>query len=58
MEVKIKYDVPFEVTKKQYEIIVRDFSGVMCHMVKDSKYYIKVWLMAYAKYIKQVLNNN
>jgi len=54
--IKVKYDKPIEVTKKQYDFLTREFSGVFAHREEGGKYYIKVWHMAYAKLIEEFLN--
>lgn len=53
----IRYNTPIEVSEKHYRILVKEFAGVLCHKEKEGKFYIKVWLMQYSKYIKQVLNS-
>jgi hypothetical protein len=54
----LRYDTPTEVSKKAYDILVSDFSGIICHKVIDGKYYIKIWLMRYVKDVKKVINEN
>jgi hypothetical protein len=54
--IKIKYDTPIEVSKKQYDIIINDFSGVVAHRTENGKYFVKVLLMKYSKFIKQIIN--
>ena len=56
---KIRYDVPFEVTKKQYDALRNECRGVLCHRVdNEGKYWIKVWLMNDVADVKQVLKEN
>lgn len=54
---EIKYNIPFEVTETQYNKLMYDFSGVVAGRKKDGKFYIKVWLMEYAKHIQQLLQH-
>ena len=53
---EIKYDVPIEVTKSQYEILMNDCSGIVAGRIEDGKYYIKVWLMRYKDMVTKILN--
>lgn len=52
---EIKYDVPIEVTEKQYNILVRDCCGIIAHRKSDGKFYIKVWVMKYKKLVQQII---
>lgn len=55
VEVKsgIEYNVPFEVTQTQYNILMNHFAGVVAGREEEGKYYIKVW---YEKYIPVITN--
>ncbi len=53
----IKYDTPIEVTKSQYNTLMNKFSGVVCGLEDNGKYYIKVWLMQYAHLIENFLQS-
>ena len=55
---EIKYDIPIEVTEIQYRTLMDKFSGVVAGRKENGKYYIKVWFMKYAKYVKQYLDND
>lgn len=55
MSIEIKYDTPIEVTKEQYNVLVKDMAGVVAHREENGKYYIKVLLMQYAKVIEDFL---
>lgn len=55
---KVEYDKPIEVSKDKYELLIRVFTGVVAGQIKDGKYYIKVWLMKYAKDVEDELNFN
>ncbi len=56
----IEYDVPFEVTEKQYNALMYkgQFDGIICHKKQDGKYFIKVWLTKYAPFINQILESH
>lgn len=53
--IKIKYNQPIEVSKIQYNTIMVDFKGVCAGLVKDGKYFIKVWFMQYKKDIQEII---
>ena len=55
MSIDIKYDVPIEVTKTQYEYIMRQFSQLVAGRIEGGKYYIKLWGMKYKDYLIKVL---
>lgn len=51
---KIKYDVPFEVTEKQYNAVMDKCSSFMCAKKDENgKYWVKVWL--HPSYVKEIL---
>ena len=53
---EIKYDIPFEVTKEQHDVLINHFAGVVCGREdKDGKFWIKVWIMGYKKQIIEYL---
>jgi hypothetical protein len=52
----IQYDTPIEVTKEQYTTLMNKFSGIVAGREDKGKYYIKVWIMKYAKVIQTYLN--
>ncbi len=56
---QIKYNQPIEVSKSQYDNIVKLFAGLVAHRYDEDtkKYYIKVWSMKYAPKIKYVIDN-
>jgi hypothetical protein len=56
---KIQYDQQIEVTKNQYDAIVKLFSGLVAHRhdKEENKYYIKLWFMKYATKIKYVIDS-
>ena len=56
-DISIKYDTPIEVTKEQYNYIMREFSGLVAGRTEGDKYYIKVWRMGCAPRIELYLNN-
>jgi len=53
---EIKYDTPIEVSKNQYKKIMQDCSGIVAGLEQNGKYYIKVWMMTYANYVRAVLS--
>jgi hypothetical protein len=55
--VKIEYDKSVEVTEKQYKHITNEFCGFIAHRIENGRYFIKVWLMRYAKHIEQIINS-
>jgi hypothetical protein len=52
---EISYNTPIEVTKDKYEILMNDFASIVAGRIDGDKYYIKVWVMKYAPYIKKVI---
>lgn len=54
---EIKYDIPFEVTKKQFDNIIKNCGDIVVGRYDDEeqKYYIKVWRMSYVKMVKKYL---
>ena len=52
---EIKYDVPIEVTQKQYNSIMNSCCGVVAGREADGKYYIKVWHMVYVHEVRKHL---
>ena len=58
-EIKLKYDVPFEVSEAAFKIIMNNLSGTCAGRKEDNgRYFIKVWMCAYIKKIKQVIIDN
>ena len=58
-EIKLKYDVPIEVSEKAFSIIMNQFSGTCTGRKNENgKYFIKPWLMSYRKDIKETIANN
>lgn len=54
---EIRYNVPIEVTQRQYNICMNNLSGIVAGRVDDDKYYIKIFLMKYKKEVQRVLIN-
>ena len=54
----IIYDVPFEVTKKQYNALMSGCEGIVAGREENGKYDIKVWLTKYNNHIINILNGN
>ncbi|WP_300571221.1 hypothetical protein [Flavobacterium sp.] len=55
---EIKYDEPIEVNKKQYDAVRAKFSGMIAYSKIGDKYFIKVWVMQFAPFIKIELEIN
>jgi hypothetical protein len=55
---EIKYNVPIEVNKKQYDVCMSRYDGI-CAGRKDEngKYFIKVLFIKYAKQVAKDLKN-
>ena len=53
---EIKYDVPIEVTRKQYRRVITKFGQLVAHRV-DSKgrYFIKLWDMRFKNKLREEL---
>ena len=52
MEYNFEYDREVEITKKQYDIVIKLFEQIIAHRVETpcgvkKKYYIKLWGMRY-----------
>lgn len=50
----IKIDTPIEVTETQYKNLMYKCSGMVAGREENGKFYIKVWMMRYVDFIKQV----
>ncbi len=53
---EIKYNVPFEVTEKQYNRLMVDCAGIVAGRKEKGKFFIKVWLMREVKEVQAILN--
>ncbi len=51
----IKYNTPIEVTEKQYRTAMNELSGCIAGKIVDGKFFVKLWVMAYLKELKQIL---
>ena len=49
---ELKYNVPYEVTRTQYNMVIREYSGVCAHRIANGKYWIKMLL--YTNYVYQL----
>lgn len=58
MRFDLQYDIPVEVTEKQYKAAKSEFGGIIAHRKENGKYYIKLWLMAFKSRVEQCLENN
>ena len=54
--VMIQYNQPIEVTKEQFTIIKKIYSGFVAFKEQNGKFYIKVWYMKIASKINQLIN--
>ena len=52
---EIKYNTPIVVTKEQYNRLLNDFAGIVAGREENGIFYIKVFIMKYNEYIKQIL---
>lgn len=52
----IEVNQPIEVSKKQYDFIVSNFSGIVFHRKQNDKYFVKVGLKKYIPYIEAILS--
>lgn len=55
---KLEYDIPEELTEKQYNKVMFICNGIVCGKIEDGKYYIKLWLTKYRNYVKSIIENN
>ena len=51
---EIKYDTPIEVNEKQYRKLMNECAGIVAGREENGKYYIKLWFMKYADYVRRV----
>ena len=56
MDVKLKYDVPVEVSKEKYDFLMREMAGIVAGQEKLGKYFIKLWHPSYKKAVEKVIN--
>ena len=57
----MKYDIPVEVTKEQYNYLKVNYAGIVAHKNEDERYWIKLWMMKYKDEIElflQIENNH
>jgi len=52
------YDVPFEVTQKQYLALMKECAGILAGQEKDGKYFVKIWLTKHTDFVKEILSEN
>lgn len=53
--ITIKYDVPIQVGFGTFVFLRKQFPGIIATQVIDGNYYVKVWLMNYAKEIAKYI---
>lgn len=52
----IQYDIPFEVTEKQFTKLMSSLPGVVLgRRDEGERFWIKVWTLRYNSYIEEVL---
>lgn len=55
---EIKYNVPIEVTEKQYLFMMDKLAGIVAgRKDQNGKFYIKVWAMKYAPVVEKILTH-
>lgn len=54
----IEYDVPFEVTQKQFIEIKRTLSGYALCREEDGRYFCKLWYMKQKARLMLIINGN
>lgn len=55
----IKYDVPFQVSEKQYNALISNGgSSIGCHRAEGGKFWFKLWLMEEKKFVLNLLEKN
>lgn len=52
---EIKYNTPIEVTSTQYNQLSKQCGGIVSFRQEAGKYYIKVLVMCYVRYVKEIL---
>ncbi len=55
---KLEYDIPEEVTEKQFRALIPRCGGIICGRKEGDKYFIKLWLTKYREHIKKIINAN
>lgn len=56
--VDLKYDVPVEVSKKAYDIIMNYYPGACFGRDENGKYYIKLASISYKSVIEDVIKHH
>ena len=55
---KLEYDIPEEVTERQYNALMSRCAWIVAGQVLDGKYFIKLWVTKHREYIKKVIYAN
>lgn len=58
MPITVMYDTPIEVPKHKYDQLMKFYAGIVAGQKDKDKYYIKVFVMKYAKDIERIINSN
>lgn len=56
MQAISKYDMPFEVTQRQYSAVMREYAGCVAGREHDGRFYLKIWIMQYARAIRSLIS--
>lgn len=49
---ELKYNIPVEVTKEQYDRLKVEASGIIAHRQENGRYWIKLLLPKYKQYVR------
>lgn len=55
---ELKYNVPVEVTEKQYNAVMKDCSDICAGLKKEGKFFIRLWIVSCRKEIQRILKAN
>lgn len=51
----MQYDKEIEITKKQYDVVIREFTGIIAHRQEGDKFFIKLWFLKFRKALQTKL---
>ncbi len=55
---KLEYDIPEEVTEKQFRAVMANCGGLLCGKQENGKFLIKLWLTKYRSYVLNIIDKN
>jgi hypothetical protein len=55
---ELKNNVPYEVTRTQYNMVRNEYGGVCAHRTENGRYWIKLLLINYLSSLKLDLNGS